>query len=371
MLSRSGWKIVLDIIAQATHLGFNPPDKMVLEEFLDLSVEFVNIIVANHLNYIGVNGLVFLIDILYRFASHKQDLSASAISLELFHQMANHLFIVKAVEDKFLELWYGILVRLKELGCDERMEIRAKVLDTLDDIFRDNANKAPLKVWSYFFFEILPQLIQVSEVNFLISRDDIKGTEITISHNLPTPTFRLKGPFTANSIEYEKEATTLATKTFMKEWEKSMTKLLFTSVKILFSFKQLTEETEIKNEIVKKAWNMIIEIYTRVVKSGTYKIICAVLEAIYEKSLPFKNYINNYLEDIWEVFKGIKIWIEMKYQAERSNKIHIGSKIAPIIIKTLENVFDRNDIFTPKTMLELCDLLNTVILYVDWVVINV
>jgi hypothetical protein len=336
----------------------------VLEDFLDLSVEFVDAIVTNNLNYIDANGLVFLIDILYKFASYKRDLSTCTISLELFHQITNHFFAVKTMEDKFLELWYGVLVRLKELGCDERLEVRIKVFDTLDDIFRDNASKASLKVWNYFFFEILPQLTQVSEVNFLMSRDDIKGTEVAISHNLPTPTFQPKTSVPTNTIKYEEEISIQGTKTFMKEWEESMSKLLFTSAKILYSFQQLTEETEVKNEIVKKAWNVIIEIYARVVKSGTYKIICTVLKAIDKQSLSFKDSINNYLEDIWTLFKGIKIWIEMKYQTERTNKMYIGSKISPIVIKTLENVFYRNDMFTPKVMSELYDLLYTVIVCV-------
>lgn len=366
MLTRPGWKVVKAVIVQATLLGFCPPDNSVPCEFLDLSVEFVDAIIANHLKYIDANGLGFLMDIVYKFASSKSDISTSTLSLELFHRIASHFSSVKATEDKFLELWRSLLVHLKELGCDERAEVRAKVFETLQEIFRANASRTPLKVWSCFFFEVLPQLVQVVEVNFLMSRDDSKGCGVPVAsaHNLPTPTFQSLHHFNVNAEKTEvgmlqKESNNI--KAHMKEWEESVAALLTTWAKILHAFQHLAEGKEAKEEMLKKAWDVMMEVYTRVVKTGTYKIVCVVLKVVNEWLGSFREVVKSYLEDVWELVKGVKVWIEMKYQAERNDKVHIGSKIAPAIIKTLENLFNKNDELDSKIMLEQYNLLFTVL----------
>jgi hypothetical protein len=198
------------------------------------------------------NGIIHLIGAMHKFASYKGDVNIATVALELIRTTAYNIAMQKpygASDEKMYEIWIGIITRLKDVGCDDRTEVRNRAYATIEQIFNDNGESIIIKVWSYTFQEIFTQLLHFVELHFFACRTE-KGQIIAIATptNIATPKFSLgiiQSPNAPRVMRFDEEAIKKEKiaddKSREKQWEESISSVLSTFVRIFKKFSQTSE----------------------------------------------------------------------------------------------------------------------------------
>jgi len=374
-------------------VSFAPPLKTDPYEFIDLGFKVFETVVQNDLSKIDNIGFSKVISALHEFAKCKHDTNnISFAAIEMLRIITDNLASgeIEATEEKVYEFWTDILVRLKELGCDERSEIRSKIYTTIESIFNDNAEAIPGKVWNFAFHESLAQLLQFAELNFMACRTDVKnhGIILTTPTNIATPKFSMGN---INSPEVNKRIMRFDEEAIKKEkpeeisklrekmWEESIINLLSCFLQVFKRFHESGLYVKDKNDLRIKTFKFLIETLSRLMKRGSFSIINSVLRGIQQLSYNFKDLINSNIDDIWLIFQEFMIWINMDNQITPYHQRPVGARLSNIVIDALKAVFNPNSItnfdirnqenqtiqikpiiLSKKTLLGICELLRKV-----------
>ena len=340
------------IIDQTVTIAFNPPSGPDPYEFIDLSFKFIESLVHKHLPFIDFAGVNRLLSAMQQFATYEGNVNIQVVVLELYHVIADHVASERVhTEDKLYEIWTGIFSRLKELGCDERAEMRTKVYGVVEAIINDSAESLFPKAWHYVFFDVLAQLMHFAELRLIACRTDgrVLGLALTTPTNIVTPKFSMGGigspnvrprvmRFDEEALNQEKSEGTGNSKE--KQWEETISSLLSALVRVFKRFHETAGTSKEKNDLRVKIWTLVLETFTRLMSHSTYAIINAVLKAMQQLAVPCKDLMHKRLEETWRIFEELMIWIGgAEHQIGPYNQRPIGSGLSPVVVGALRAVF--------------------------------
>ncbi len=249
--------MVFRILDSISSVAFSAPPGTDPYERVDLGFKCVESVVCRHLDKIDAAGFIHLLNAVHRFASYKSDVNIPTVALGLVQTIADHVSTSRphgTSEERLYEIWVSIATRLKDVGCDERAEIRSRAYNTIEHIFIDNGDNIATKVWNFTFVEVFAQLLHFVELRFLACRTDKgQGIAITTPTNIATPKFSVGAinenknagrvmRFDEEAIKKERAAAEDG-KLKEKQWEESVSSLVNMFVRVFMKFSQLVENS--------------------------------------------------------------------------------------------------------------------------------
>lgn len=326
-----------------------------------------------------------------KFALYKGDITISLVSLELIYKISRHLSqenIQEFPEDILTQTLICIIGKIREIGCDERAEIRHNAYRTLEEILVDHGTNIYLKVWKYAFFEGLEQLLQFVELHFFACRTK-KGQVVAAPTptNVATPKFSIGQNVTpphhqsvGRVMKFDEETIKKASdesKVKENQWEESVTLLFATFSRVFKKFVELTSNNEYlllvllyfrkeRQDIKEKVWALLLEGCIRLIKLGTYTIINSVFKSLQQIAEPGRDCICKRFEDTWKIFDEFMLWMGNDKKGGQCILRPIGTKLAPTIIEALRAIFKLENseakalILNVSTFKNLCKLLKKV-----------
>ncbi len=167
-MAKEGWEIVLGIVeklvAGAQKSGGEATERV------ERAFKCVELIIHNSLHRVHIENLPALSAVIHYFATLRQNLNVSLQAVAFLQNVADYVCQQKLgaeAEEQLNGIWINLLNRLKEIGTDERSELRNAAYRTLEQIMTGHAEVIPIKIWTYMLVDICSQLLQTSKICYL------------------------------------------------------------------------------------------------------------------------------------------------------------------------------------------------------------
>ncbi len=244
-IAKEGWELVLGVVEKIVTTAQGSGNTAEATERIEQAFKCVELIIHNSLHRVHISNLATLVAVIHYFATLRQNLNVSLLAVGFIHNVADYVCQQQMAgklsgisEERVNEIWMNLLSRLREVGNDERGELRQVSYRTLEQILTAHAEIIPLKVWSYMLVDICSQLLQVGKIHYLAcTKGGAQAMEM--SGAVPTPTFSAEGEpaknkpkvmrFDEETIRKEAEEEKIKE----KSWEESITVLHSTVVRVL------------------------------------------------------------------------------------------------------------------------------------------
>ena len=210
-IAKEGWEVVLGIIEKVIKSANSSSDS---SERIEQAFKCVEHISHNSLHRIHVSNIASLVAIIYYFTTLRNNLNISLLAVAFIHNVADYICQQKLTgklaslsEEKINEIWLNLFNRLKEIGTDERGELRHAAYRTLDQIMVAHAEILPLRIWSYTLLDISSQILQFVKIHyFACTRGGAYLEALGSSAMTATPKFTIDGDKKAKAMKFDEEA---------------------------------------------------------------------------------------------------------------------------------------------------------------------
>jgi hypothetical protein len=185
-ISREGWEIVLQILEKLT-TSFNSKESLLSEynKRLDFVFKCIENICHNSLYKIHISSIESLIGIISYFTALREDLNTSLLSVAFIQNVADYMSqhqltgnLVNTPQERISEIWLSLFNRLKEIGIDERGELRHAAYRTLNQIVEIHGKELTSRVWSYILLSLSFQLLEFVTTSYFYSPNANDNEEV-------------------------------------------------------------------------------------------------------------------------------------------------------------------------------------------------
>ena len=232
---KEGWEVVLSVIEKVISSSSDASNYTgeVLER-VEQAFRCIELLIHNSLHKIDLSNIGYLINVIHHFASLRGDLNISLVAVGLIRNVADYIgqqHLNPSNESSINEIWLNLVKRLKEVGYDERGELRQASYRTLEKILIDHAGNIPLKIWSYTLLETFSELLQYVKVQYFMC---VRGNETPTSSESTSSNKQAKKKEEKKAQKDPEEIRILT-----KSWEESVTVLFSLLVRVLKRFSSI------------------------------------------------------------------------------------------------------------------------------------
>jgi len=244
-IAKEGWEVVLGIIEKI----INPVPQQAsptldTKERIEQAFNCVEHICHNSLHRIHISNIASLLAIIYYFTTLRNNLNISLLAVAFIHNIADYICqqqisgkFATLTEEKVNEIWLNLFNHIKEIGSDERGELRHAAYRTFDQIMNAHAEILPLHVWNYCLIELCSQLLQFVKIHyFACTRGGSYLQTMGVASAISTPKFVEPEKKSKSVMKFDEE--TIAKnneeqKVKEKTWEESVTVLHSSIVRVI------------------------------------------------------------------------------------------------------------------------------------------
>ena len=167
-ISREGWKIILEILEKfTTSFNFKESLSSKYSKRLDFVFKCIENICHNSLYKIHISSIESFIGIICYFTALREDLNTSLLSVSFIQNVADYMSqqqlvgnLVNTLQERISEIWISLFNRLKDIGIDDRGELRHAAYRTLNQIVEIHMKELTPRVWSYILLSLSFQLLE-------------------------------------------------------------------------------------------------------------------------------------------------------------------------------------------------------------------
>jgi len=169
-ISKEGWQIVLGILEKVLapsnlHVGTLSTSMNCIEEIY----KCLEYICNNILFKLGISNVESLVVIIYHFITVKNNLNGALLAVSFLHNVMD--YVSRQTSEELPEvqadkIWCYLFSKLKEIGKDDRGELRHVTYKTLDKIITTHGSKFSMNIWEYLLIEVAQTLLKFGRVNY-------------------------------------------------------------------------------------------------------------------------------------------------------------------------------------------------------------
>lgn len=185
-IERRGWEVVLGILERVIDpLPSNVAPPSDFGQRLGHAFKCVEYICHNSLFKVHVSSVNSLIAIVWFFTTLQDSLNIPLLSVAFIQNIADYLSqqqvsgkLVNTPQEKISEIWVILFTRLKEIGTDQRPDLRHTAYRTLDQIMDIHGKDLGVRVWSYILGSSAAELLQFLAEGYFESIKNENASEV-------------------------------------------------------------------------------------------------------------------------------------------------------------------------------------------------
>ena len=247
-IAKEGWELVLGIVEKIVTTAQGSGNVAETTERIEQAFKCVELIIHNSLHRVHISNLATLVAVIHYFTTLRQNLNVSLLAVGFIHNVADYVCQQQLTgklsgisAEKINEIWTNLLNRLKEIGNDERGELRHAAYRTLEQILTGHAEIISPTIWTYMLTDVCAQLLRAGKLQYfacvkgLVPEKQKSSPESYHSSQRDACLTGSRGKMKSAKSDKEsaKKETEEEEKLREKSWEESITILHSTVIRVL------------------------------------------------------------------------------------------------------------------------------------------
>ena len=205
-IEERGWDIVLSILERVIDpLPMNMLSSSDVSQRLGYAFKCVEYICHYSLFKIHFSSIHNLISVIFYLTTLKENLNIPLPSVALIQNIADYLSqqqvggkLVNMQQEKICEVWIVLFTRLKEIGMDQRGDLRDTAYKTLDQIINIHGKDLGVRVWYYVLSTLTTELLQHLTGGYF---ESVKKADVSVGTPMVTEEDQIETRNWENSIK--------------------------------------------------------------------------------------------------------------------------------------------------------------------------